>query len=135
MSILDSIELFSTLAIGDRDTLALYCQERVLISGETLFEEWDDATVVYIVKSGSLKAYKDRSDGQKTLGYIRSNELAGEMAIFDPDAPKRRTASVRAIDDAILIVIMDYAILELSKKHQSIYQKILHIMLERKKSS
>jgi CRP-like cAMP-binding protein len=87
------------------------------------------------VKSGSLKAYKDRSDGEKLLGYIGIGELAGEMALFDPDAPKKRMASVKAVDDSLLLIIMDYAILELSKKHPEIYQEIVQIMMERKKVS
>ena len=55
------------------------------------------------------------------------------MALFDPAAPKKRMASVLAIDDTILLVIMDYAILELSKTHHEIYEKIMHIMAQRKK--
>ena len=56
------------------------------------------------------------------------------MALFDPDAPKKRMASVKAMDDVLLLVIMDYAILELSKKHQEIYGKIVNIMMKRKKT-
>ncbi len=87
-----------------------------------------------MVKSGSLKAYKDRSDGEKLLGYIGAGELAGEMALFDPEAPKKRMATVRAIDDTLLLVIMDYAILELSKKHHEIYEKISQIIVKRKRT-
>lgn len=61
--------------------------------------------------------------------------MAGEMALFDPDAPKKRMASVQAVDDSLLLVIMDYAILELSKKHPEIYGKISQIMMKRKKAS
>ncbi len=86
-----------------------------------------------MVKVGLLKAYKDRSDGEKLLGNIGPGEIAGEMALFDPGAPKKRMATVDAIDDTLLLVIMDYAILELSKKHHEIYDKIVSKMLERKK--
>lgn len=132
MSILDSVELFDSLSNTERETLSLFCQERLVASGELLFSEWDDASALYIVKSGSLKAYRDRSDGEKVLGYIGSNELAGEMALFDPDAPKKRMASVKAVENVLLLVIMDYAILELSKKHHEIYDKIVDIMMKRK---
>lgn len=87
------------------------------------------------MKSGSLKAYKDRSDREDILGYIGSGELAGEMALFDPDAPKKRMATVAAVDDVLLIVIMDYAIIELSKKYHEIYQKIAQIIVKRKEVS
>ncbi len=134
MPILDSIELFESLTSSERETLSLFCQERLLRSGEVLFHEGDDAIALYVVKSGTLKAYQERSDGEKLLGYIGTNELAGEMALFDPDAPKKRMASVKAMDDVLLLVIMDYAILELSKKHHEVYQRIVDIMLKRKKA-
>lgn len=135
MSILDSVELFDSLSDSERDTIALFCQERLLPGGEVLFHEWDDAVALYVVKTGSLKAYKERSDGEKLLGYIGVNELAWEMALFDPDAPKRRMASVAAMGDVLLLVIMDYAIIDLSKKHQEIYGKIVEIMMKRKTAS
>lgn len=87
-----------------------------------------------MVKVGLLKAYKDRSDGEKLLGNIGPGEIAGEMALFDPDAPKKRMATIEAIDDTLLVVIMDYAIIELSKKHREIYDKIVSKMMERKKA-
>lgn len=61
-----------------------------------------------------------------------TGELAGEMALFDPTAPKIRIANVRAIEDSLLLIIMDYAILELSKKHPEIYAKITQIIMKRK---
>lgn len=79
--------------------------------------------------------YKDRSDGENFVGHIGPNELAGEMALFDPDAPKLRMASVRATQDSMLLVIMDYAVIDLSKKHREIYQKIVDIIAKRRKDS
>lgn len=76
MSILDSVELFDSLNNNERETLSLFCQERLLRSGDILFHEGEDAIALYIVRSGSLKAYKDRSDGERLLGYIGPNELA-----------------------------------------------------------
>lgn len=57
------------------------------------------------------------------------------MALFDPDAPKKRMASIVAVEDSLLFVVMDYAILELSKKHHEIYQKIIDITMKRKELS
>lgn len=79
-----------------------------------------------------LEAYKHRSDGETILGKIMAGELAGEMALFDSSAPKIRIANVRAIEDSLLLIIMDYAILELSKKHPEIYAKIAQIIMKRK---
>lgn len=134
MSILDSVELFDSLTASERETLSLFCQERPLLDEETLFHEGDDAVALYIVKSGLLKAYKDRSDGEQFLGYIGKGELAGEMALFNPEVPKKRMANVKTIENVLLLVIMDYAIVDLSKKHHEIYEKIAQIMMKRKKA-
>jgi CRP-like cAMP-binding protein len=133
MSILASIELFQSLSQTEENTLALFCQERLLMSGEVLFSEGSDAIALYIVKTGSLEAYRERSDGKIVLGNIGTNELVGEMAIFDESVSKKRTASVRATADSVVLIIMDYAIKELSKKHTDIYEKIVNIINERKK--
>jgi CRP-like cAMP-binding protein len=54
------------------------------------------------------------------------------MAIFTKDnISSKRTASVKAVEDSTLIVIMKYAIIELSQKHENIYNKIESIIAER----
>ncbi len=39
MSILNSVELFDSLSDSERNTLSLFCQERLVHSGEVLFYE------------------------------------------------------------------------------------------------
>lgn len=53
------------------------------------------------------------------------------MAIFGHE-PKVRMASVRAVESTRLLVIVDYAILELSKKYAELYAKIDAIIERRK---
>lgn len=125
---LEGISLFSGLSEAERSTVELFSQERLVRSGEVLFNEGDDATAMYAVKSGRMKVYRERSTGEQLLGYTSSGEVVGEMALFDPDAPKKRIASVQAIEDTQIIVIVDYAILELSKKHPEVFEKIQNII-------
>ena len=86
---------------------------------------------MYIVKSGNLKAFKDRSIGEQILGYITVGEMVGEMALFDASAPKKRLASVRAVEDSLLLVIVDYAIVDLGRKHPAIHAKISEVIQAR----
>jgi hypothetical protein len=44
-------------------------------------------------------------------------------------------ASVKAIEDTSLIVIMNYSIVELSKKRKDIYDKIKKVIEERKEKN
>lgn len=136
MSLLDWISFFDTLSLIEKDNLSLFCQERFLKSGETLFQEWDEAVALYIVKSWKLKAYKDRSDWEKTLGLAANWEFVWEMAFFDWDnVPKRRMASVKAVEDTDLIVIMNYSIIELANKRKDIFNKIKQIIVDRKQKN
>jgi CRP-like cAMP-binding protein len=77
------ITLFDSLTQGEKDSLALFCQERLLAPGEILFREGDEATALYIVKQGSLEAIQNRSDGSRILGRISVDEIVGEFALFD----------------------------------------------------
>ncbi len=131
---IEGIELFRGLSESERNTLSLFCQERVLEPGELLFSEGDDAIAMYVVKSGKLEAFKDRSTGETVLGTVGSGETVGEMALFGHER-KVRTASVRAVERTKLLVIVDYAILEISKKHPELYAKIESVILERLKKN
>ncbi|MDD2565952.1 MAG: cyclic nucleotide-binding domain-containing protein [Candidatus Gracilibacteria bacterium] len=133
MSILDGISFFDNLSLQEKDNLALFCQERFLKAGEVLFKEGDEATALYIVKSGKLRVHKERPDGDQTLGYIEQGEFVGEMAFFDGEnIPKRRMASVKSLEETVLIVMMNYSITELARKRKDIYDKIAEVINDRK---
>jgi len=137
MSILEWIKFFDTLSSIERDNLSLFCQERFLKSGEILFNEWDEAIALYVVKRWKLKAYKDRSDGEKLLWTINEWEFVWEMAFFDwvDNVSKRRMATIKALEDTDLIVIMNYSLIELAKNRKDIYDKITQIIVERKQKN
>lgn len=133
MSILDWISFFDDLTSWEKDNLSLFCQERVIKEGDILFNEWDEAVALYIVKKWQLKVYKNRSDWEKILGSINNWEFVWEMAFFDWDnTPKRRMASVRAVENTDLIVIMNYSLVSLAKSRADIYEKISNIIKDRK---
>lgn len=125
---LDGIPLFDGLSDSEKSTVSLFAQERRIKASEVLFVEGDEATAMYVVKSGRLKTYRERSSGEVVLGYVNPGEIVGEMALFDANAPKKRLASVKAVEDTMLVVIVDYAILELSKKHPEVYEKINRVI-------
>lgn len=133
MSILTWISLFSNLTEGESNDLVLFCQERFMKAWETLFNEWDEATAMYIVKNGKLKVYRSRGDWDNILWYIHKDEFVWEMAFFDwNDIPKKRMASVKAIEDSQLLIIMNYSIIELAMKQKDIFDKIASIIRQRK---
>ncbi len=67
---LEGIPLFDQLTDSEKSTISLFAQDRRVKAGEILFHEGDDATAMYIVKAGTLKAYRDRSSGEQILGLV-----------------------------------------------------------------
>jgi len=133
------ISIFDSLTSEELNNLSMFCQERFLKEWEILFNEWDDAVAMYILKSGKLKVYKDRSDWEILLWFVEwPGDMVWEMAVFeaiDSNIPKKRIASVKAVQNSFLIVIMNYSILELSKNNSWIYWKIVKIIEERKQKN
>lgn len=120
------ISLFNDLTTNEKSNLEIFCQERILNAWELLFNEWDEATSMYIIKSWFLEAYND----SWILWTITDWEFVWEMALYSWNN-KRRNASVKALKDTALIVILDFSIKELTNKYPEIREKIKNIVENR----
>jgi signal transduction histidine kinase len=68
--------------------------------GEIIFREGDPGDLLYLVGEGSVKISKSGRGGQQeTLGYIRSGNFFGEMALLDG---KPRSAMATAAEPTLL---------------------------------
>lgn len=121
------IELFNNLSSSEKSNLEIFCQLREVKRWEIIFNEWDDATSMYIVKSWLLEAY----NYEKILWTIWVWELIWEMALFWDYS--KRSASVKCLEDWVLIVMLDFYIKELTSKHPDILEKIKETISKRKK--
>lgn len=126
------IEIFDNLTEQEKSNLEMFCQIRQLEPQEELFKEWDEATSMYIVKSWLLEAY---STEKWILWTTTSWWLVGEMALFWDQYLKTRTASVKAIENSEVIVIIWFSIKELTNKHPIILEKIKKVIKERENSN
>ncbi|MGE4443821.1 MAG: Crp/Fnr family transcriptional regulator [Candidatus Altimarinota bacterium] len=126
---LEGIELFSSLNQDSLNTLAMFCQQRRVASGEVLFRKGEESTSMYIVISGKLEVF----DGERVLGFVKSGEFVGEMSLFSE--PKVRTASVKALEDTNVIVLLAFSIDQLGDKHPEILEQIRKVIEERKKKN
>jgi hypothetical protein len=76
---------------------------KFLKAGEVLIKEGESTQQVYIVRKGTLRAFKKKPTGELfTIGEIKAGEFVGEMAYFNDEA---RMASVDAVTDSELIEI------------------------------
>lgn len=97
-SVLTESALFANIPATAMDSLAAIATPIELSSGERLFSEGDVAEHLYIVATGRLRV--TINDG--VAGYIGALEPIGEIGLLSGE---RRTATIDAIRDSLLIQI------------------------------
>lgn len=75
-----------------------------LAPGQILFNEGDKADSMYIIQKGQMRLFRPKGKGFVEIAVLRSGEVLGEMAYFDPDA-KIRSVSCAAITSVDIIVV------------------------------
>lgn len=73
-----------------------------LKNGEYLFREGDLSREMYIIQKGTIEVFKKIEGSTVILGQIQRGNMVGEMSLLE-SLP--RSASARAIDDTVLIVL------------------------------
>jgi CRP/FNR family transcriptional regulator, cyclic AMP receptor protein len=69
-------------------------------AGETIFEEGDPATELFVIQSGQVEI----QTGDRQLDILDANSIFGEMALIDPSP---RSASAVAATDITLVPITE----------------------------
>ncbi len=77
---------------------------KTLAPGEILFNEGDQAKSMYIIQKGQLRLFRPKGKGFVEVAVLRTGEVLGEMAYFDPDS-KARSVSAAAITSVDIIEI------------------------------
>lgn len=96
---------------------------------EVLMNQGDIPDYLYFVFSGRLLAYKNSENWKESIvGYIKSGEMIGEMAII-ADTP--RTASIIALRQSILIRIPNIVIKSFLLSNPQILVKISSLISNR----
>ncbi len=100
-NLLRDLELFGHLDDNTLTELAGELEWFAMPGGATLFEYGDASDSLYVLKSGSLGAFKPDQDGVFHLdGVVAAGESVGELGLI-VDQP--RSASVRALRDSELL--------------------------------
>jgi len=102
-------------------------------AGETVFEEGSPGDRLYVIERGRLEVVKGEITGtQRPLAELRAGHVVGEMAVMDL---RPRSATVRAISDATLLVITRQALLQLMEENPVAAAEVLvgvaHALSER----
>ncbi|GIQ70018.1 transcriptional regulator [Xylanibacillus composti] len=103
--------------------------ERHYPKGQVLYFHGDEGNEMYIVKSGTLKIYRQNEEQEIIFGHQFPGEVIGELEVFHYD--NRRTASVAALEETVLWMIKKPDLLELTKLYPDILRKTIFILSER----
>jgi len=126
MWMFDNTKIFKDLSENDKKNLEIFCQEKSLKAWELVFDEGDQANAMYILQEWEIAIYKKIDWKSNLLWNILAEDILWEMAIFWDKS--KRMASAKAIKDSILLVLLDFSIKELTKKHPEIMDKIKNII-------
>ncbi|MGO9989303.1 MAG: peptidase domain-containing ABC transporter [Steroidobacteraceae bacterium] len=79
---LASVELLSALTRIEIERLAQSAQSRLLAFGDTVCTAGEEATGLFIVKSGSIRVFLADGERERSLGVRKAGEVLGEMAML-----------------------------------------------------
>lgn len=103
--------------------------ERLYPKGSVIFFQGDEGTSLYIIKSGTLKIYRQDADREIVFGHQFPGEVIGELEALHYD--NHRIASAAAIEKTVLWTIKKSDLDELITMYPEIVRKALYIISER----
>lgn len=105
-----------------------HLNREVFTSGEHIFKEGDVGDCAYIIEEGSVQIYVHDGQRELVVGAIGKGELFGEVALVDHQP---RTASVRALEDTVLVTVHRKLMDGLLEQTNPIVRHLLLVILER----
>lgn len=127
--LLHGVPAFSTLGDDDLARVAEVTVPRSFQGGEFVFREGDESDTCYIVRSGSVRAVREHTDGRSiTLATLGPGEIFGELAIFDEE---RRSATIETLEETEVIAILAGDMRRMLREHPDIAVKLLGALSRR----
>jgi CRP-like cAMP-binding protein len=99
---LKKVSIFSKLSKADLRHLRQYLYIRKFQAGEQIFKKGYPNVIFYILKEGALKVYLEDKNEEIELNIMKPTEQLGAIGLFKD---VKRTASVKAIEDSVLLGI------------------------------
>lgn len=96
--------------------------------GETIFDEGENGTLMFIIQEGTVSITKRISGRQVELAQLQRGEFFGEMAIV---SWVKRTASARAVGEVELLAFDRQGFLGLISKNSKIAMNIIDKLCRR----
>ena len=130
LGLLKGVELCSEQNEEQLKMLANLVVAQNFVRDETVVLEGDDSVqALYLIASGSVQVYMTGVDGRETiLSFLERGDFFGEMSLIDGEP---RSASVRTVTDAQLLIIHRESFLTLIRQSPEIAMGLLSEMSKR----
>ena len=130
LGLLKGVELFSELSEEQIGMLANLVVSQKFNRDETVVLEGDDSVqALYLIASGSVQVYMTGVDGRETiLSFLERGDFFGEMSLIDGEP---RSASVRTVTDAQMLIIHRESFLKLIRQSPEIAMGLLSELSKR----
>ena len=107
---------------------------KVLQPGQILFNEGDTADSMYIIQKGQIRLFRPKGKGFVEIAVLRTGEVIGEMAYFDPES-RTRSASASAIATTEVIEISFAALSKTMTALNPWFKTLINTLAERLRKS
>ncbi|MCA9551169.1 MAG: cyclic nucleotide-binding domain-containing protein [Myxococcales bacterium] len=121
-TLLAKSEVFGGLSTETRSALVDKLKLEHWTSGQVVLREREQSDGFYLIKSGEVEVYSERSSGYVFLNKLRSGEFFGEIAAV---TGQPRSASVRALGPCELLRLSGEDLQELLETHPAVKEILL----------
>ena len=121
--IIKSVPIFSSVPEGQLVDLATIAESVEYEAGETIMNQGDLGTSMYIVVDGQVRIF----EGEKELAVHGTRAVFGELAALDPEP---RAASVQAIEDCTLLRLDGESLYDLMSGNKGVTRGIVHVLCD-----
>ena len=118
---------FQRLQESELALLADMIVEKTYGTGQTVFQEGDPSSSLYVVRSGTVEIVKQVDGREQVLATLSEGDFFGEMALFE-FAP--RSADVRVALEATIFEITKDQFDQLVLAEPAIAARVLYNMME-----
>ena len=113
IAFLKKIHLFYGLEEDELEEIANEMGEVSVSEGETVFEQDGKSESFYLIYKGNVRIVHKQQDKEMQLAVLVKNDYFGEMGLI---AKRRRSATVKATSDSLLLVLTRESFEKLFKK-------------------
>lgn len=119
---LQNVLLFKDLSLKELTKLEIICQPRIYQDKEDIFKAGDPSAVLYLIKSGEVKIFPDKSQLEKIHLILKESDFFGELGFLDEEP---RIFNAQAIGKCKLLGIFRPDFFDFIKKNPATGNKIL----------